>query len=106
MSFTLTRVGPNTFQAAVAADFTISASVDHGTVVLQSVTYCGTTKSTEPFTFTVQGGSNNVGIVFAASDADATVSITEVAGKDSQVLTERPGSVNEAVLTINEEPAS
>ncbi len=101
MAFTLTRTGPNIFTASVGNSFTIDATVDKGMVVIQSITYDGTTKQAAPFTFPVGAGSKNVGIVYAATDPTATVSIVEVDGANTQVLTQQPGSGNTAVLIVN-----
>lgn len=101
MAFTLTRVGPNVFTAPVGASFTIDATVDIGIIAIQSITYDGVTKNAAPFTFTVGTGSKNVGIVFVASDPNARVSIIEVDGPNSQVLSIQPGTATGVVLIIN-----
>ena len=101
MAFTLTRTGPNQFTATVGSPFTIDATVDKGTVVIQSITYDGVTKNAAAFTFTVGAGSKNIGVVYAATDPTATVSIVEVDGTNTQVLTQQPGSGNAAVLIVN-----
>jgi hypothetical protein len=101
MAFALTKVGPNMFTAAVGAPFTISATVDQGNVTIQAVTYDNISKTAAPFQFAVAEGSKNVGIVFAATQPTAVVSINEVDGANTQVLTRRSGVGNSAVLIIN-----
>ena len=94
-------MAPNTFTAPVRAAFTIDLTVDQGIAPVQSVTYDGVTKNAVPCTFNVGAGSKNLAIVFAPTDPLATVSILEADGPNTQVLTQRPGSMNSAILIIN-----